>query len=144
MKTTLPSINQILLPYAALLALLCIFAQVVTAARGNGIDLAAGLALVPACMYYLYFNYRNKSQLAKIRFGVLVTHFITFLVVNLSYHIHVAVLALQNATDSHGPAISLSDGWFGALIGMFVIWGAGLLVHTVISIAQKGYEDLEA
>jgi hypothetical protein len=45
--------------------------------------------------------------------------------------------------DTQGPIVNLSEGWFGVLFGMFVIWGIGLLIHMIASIAQKGYEELD-
>ncbi len=143
MKTKSQSINQIILPYAGIMAILCLFAQIVTAARGSEIDFMAGLALVPAYLYYLYFHITSKEKLSKVRFGRLVAHFVAFLIVNLSYHIHAAILSLQNINETQGPVVNLPEGWFGVLFGMFVIWGVGLLIHMIASIAQKGYEELD-
>ena len=143
MKPKSQSINQIILPYAGIMAILCLFAQIVTAARGSEIDFMAGLALVPAYLYYLYFHTTSKEKLGKIRFGRLVTHFVAFLIVNLSYHIHAAVLSLRNVTETQGSIVNLPEGWFGILFSMFIIWGVGLLIHMITSIAQKGYEELD-
>jgi hypothetical protein len=143
MKNKTQSINQIILPYAGIMAVLCLFAQVVIAVRGSEIDFVAGLALVPAYLYYLYFHITSKDKLSKVRFGRLVAHFVAFLIVNLSYHIHAAVLSLNNINDTQGPVVNLSEGWFGVLFGMFVFWGIGLLIHMIASIAQKGYEELD-
>lgn len=137
------SINQILLPYAGILTLLCVFAQIIVVLHGNEIDFISGLALVPAFLYYLYFYITSKQKLSKIRFGRLVAHVVAFLIVNLSYHIHAAILSLGNTSNTQGPVVHLSEGWFGVLFGMTTIWGLGLLIHTVASIAQKGYEELD-
>ena len=143
MKSKSQSINQIILPYAGIMAILCLFAQIVTAARGSEIDFVAGLALVPAFLYYLYFHITSKEKLSKVRFGRLVAHFVAFFLVNLSYHIHAAIVLLQNISDIQGPVVNVSESWFGVLFGMFVIWGIGLLIHMTASIAQKGYEELD-
>ena len=142
MKTKSQSINQIILPYAGIMATLCLFAQVVTAFRGSQIDLVAGLALVPAYLYYLYFYFTTRHTLSKVRFGSLVAHFIAFLIVNLSYHIHATILALGAINAAKGGTV-LPQGWFGVLFGMFVFWGCWLLVHTIASISHKGYEELD-
>ena len=119
MKENNQPIKKILLPYAGIMVILCIFAQVVIALRGSSIDFIAGLALMPAFIYYLYFNVMFKNRLSKVRFGALVAHVVGFLIVNLS------------------------PSWFGVLFGMFVFWGLGLLIHLIASISLNGFEELE-
>ena len=143
MKENNQPIMKILLPYAGIMVILCIFAQVVIALRGSSIDFIAGLALMPAFIYYLYFNVMFKNRLSKVRFGALVAHVVGFLIVNLSYHIHAGVLVLSNVSNSQGPVVNLSPSWFGVLFGMFVFWGLGLLIHLIASISLNGFEELE-
>ena len=64
MKENNQPIKKILLPYAGIMVILCIFAQVVIALRGSSIDFIAGLALMPAFIYYLYFNVMFKNRLS--------------------------------------------------------------------------------
>lgn len=137
------TISKILLPYAGIMLALCVFAQIITASRGSEIDLISGLALVPAYFYYMYFYFTSKKLLSKVRFGSLVAHFIAFLIVNLSYHVHASILILNDISETNGPAVNLSEGWFGVLFAMFVIWGIGLLIHLIASISFNGYEELD-
>ena len=142
MTTTPKPVNKILLPYAAIMVVLSIFAQVVVVMRGNQIDAIAGLGLVPAFVYYLYFQITSRASLSRIRFGLLVSHVTAFLIVNLSYHIPAAILTVQNINDTQGPDVALSAGWFGVLFAMFGMWGIGLLIHLIASIAMRGYEEV--
>ncbi|MFT4186625.1 MAG: hypothetical protein QM613_05280 [Micrococcaceae bacterium] len=130
--------KQMLLAYACVLTVLCIFAQIVVAVKGDDVGAMSALALLPAFFYYLYFNSRASSKLNRVRFGKLITHFITFLIVNLSYHIHAAIV-VNHANNT----MTLPSGWYGVLFGMFVIWGIALAIHTVISIANSGFEELD-
>ena len=130
-------INRILLPYLGILGGMCLLVQVLTAARGSQIDLIAGLLLVAVAVYYSYFLFSTRSALRRVRFGQLVAHVAGFLIVNLSYHLHAGLLLLS------GKRHLLDENWAGLLIGMFVFWGIGLLVHLVASVAMRGYENLE-
>lgn len=143
MNSKSPAFNQSVLRYLVILALFCALAQVVVALQRGEINILTALALVPAYLYYLYFVISSKQLLRRVRFGQLTVHFATFLVVNLSYHIHAAVLLLGNAGSSQNSTTVLYEGWFGVLFGMFVLWGIGLLIHAITSIAHKGYEDLD-
>jgi len=136
------SVVQILLPYAGIMAVLAVFANLVVAFRGSTIDAVSGSALLPAFVYYVYFQITARAELSRIRFGLLVAHLVAFLIVNLSYHIHAATLAVLSFDSNSEPSVSLSPGWFGVLFGMFCIWGLGLLIHTVASIASRGFEEI--
>ncbi len=130
------SINRILLPYLGILSGMCLLVQVLTAVRGSEIDLVAGLLLSTVAVYYFYFQYSARNALRRIRFGQFVSHAAGFLIVNISYHMHAGLLLLL------GKRSLIDENWAGLLIGMFVFWGIGLLVHLVASVAMKGYEDL--
>ncbi len=136
-------LRKTLLIYMAVMALLCLFAQVIVSLRDDRIDVYAALALLPAALYYAYFNIVSKSQLGDVRFARLVTHCIGFLMVNLSYHVH-ALLLLIDSSQTGWRGMYLPEGWFGVLLAMFVIWGFGLLIHMIASVAQGGLEDSDA
>jgi len=131
------NINRVLLPYLGILGGLCLLVQVLTAARGSRIDVVAGLLLLPVAVYYSYFQYSARIVLRQVRFGQLVAHAGGFVIVNLGYHLHAGLLLLL------GKRELLDENWAGVLIGMFVFWGIGLLVHLVASVAMKGYENLD-
>jgi hypothetical protein len=115
---------------------MCLLMQVLIAARGSEIDLVAGLLLLTVAVYYFYFQYSARSALRRIRFGQFVAHAAGFVIVNISFHIHAGFLLLL------GKRELVDENWAGLLIGMFVFWGIGLLVHLMASVAMKGYEDL--
>jgi hypothetical protein len=143
MKKQTTTLSQTVLPFAGILVLLSILAQVVTALNGSDMTLVSALALAPAALYYVYFMNTSKTTLSKMRYGQLVAHMVAFLVVNLSYHIHATFLVLGEASRLQQPVLTLPSGWFGATFGMFVVWGIWLLVHIFVSVARRGYEDLE-
>jgi len=131
-------INKILLPYMGILAAMCIALQIIIAVRGSKIDLVAGLLTVVVALYYAYFQVVNKFKLNKIRFGMLVSHVIGFVIINLSFHIHAGYLLIS------GQREVISEYWYGVLFAMFIFWGLGFLVHLTASVALRGYEELEA
>jgi len=131
------NINRTLTPYLGILGGMCLLVQILTAVRGSQMDLTAGALLVPVAIYYAYFQYSARTELSRIRFGQLVAHTAGFVIVNLSYHIHAGVLLLLN------KRALLDEYWAGVLVGMFVFWGLGLLVHLAASVAMRGYENLE-
>ncbi|WP_197277894.1 hypothetical protein [Arthrobacter alpinus] len=55
---------------------------------------------------------------------------------NGSYGLHAAILAAVGNADRFDAA------WQGALFGMPLIWGAGLLAHTLGAFLSKDYENL--
>lgn len=131
------NINRILLPHLGILAGLCLLVQVLTAVRGSEIDLIAGLLLLAVAVYYFYFQYSARTALRQVRFGQLVAHAAGLVIVNLSYHLHAGLLLVLGKRDL------LDENWAGLLIGMFVFWGLGFLVHLVASVAMRGYESLD-
>ncbi len=137
MKNDTLAVNRILLPYMGIMAGMCLVVQILTAIRGSHIDLISGLFLVPVAVYYAYFQYASKGKLSKVRFGRLVAHVIGFLIVNLSYHIHAAILLLM------GKEELLGADWGGVLVAMLIFWGLGLLMHMTASVAMRGYEELD-
>lgn len=136
MKKESLAVNKILLPYMGILAGMCLVVQILTAMRGSQIDFVAGLLLVPVALYYAYFQITSRKKLSKVRFGRLVAHFIGFLIINISYHIHAVLLLLSGKEEMLGP------DWAGVLFAMFIFWGLGLLIHMTASVAMRGYEDL--
>ncbi|MFT4246254.1 MAG: hypothetical protein QM571_07075 [Micrococcaceae bacterium] len=130
--------NKMILSYTAVLTVLCVFAQIVVAVNNNEVGAMSVLALLPALFYYLYFNSRASNKLDQVRFGKLLVHFITFLIVNLSYHIHAAFVVTQSGTN-----MLLPSGWNGVLFGMFIVWGIVLAFHAIVSILNSGLENFK-
>ncbi|PID31167.1 hypothetical protein CSA80_04065 [Candidatus Saccharibacteria bacterium] len=134
--------SKVLLKYIGTLAVLCLFAQMVVSLRDNEVDAVAMFALVPAALYYAYFNIAYRKPLSKVRFGSLVAHCAGFLLVNFSYHAH-AFFLLIDSGQPNKPILELSTSWFGVLFAMPFFWGFGLLVHMLASVSRKGFENLE-
>ncbi|MBP6880293.1 hypothetical protein KBC31_01540 [Candidatus Saccharibacteria bacterium] len=136
---------KLLLPYLFIMLGTNILLHIFIAVRGNNIDIESQLFLAIIAIYYIYFNQiKANKPLSKIRFGKLVGHFIGYLIVNLGYFIHAYVLLISDsdAIKFGGGRIALNPGWFGVLFGMATFWGIGLLIHTIASVASRGYEDL--
>lgn len=144
MKTKEKAFNKMLLWYAAILVAMCTVVQITSAIRGSRLDGVDMLMLAVVFVYYMYFHFVSYKTLSKVRFGRLVAHVIGFLIVNLSFHLHAAIMLIAHASGSGELAVSLSPEWFGVLFGMFIVWGAGLLAHLVISVTLRGYEELKA
>jgi hypothetical protein len=140
---TAQAAKRSLLQYTAVLAGMCTFLQVFIAVRGNHIDVLSQVMLGVVALYYVWYHYREKTLLSKVRFGRLVAHLVGFLVVNLSYHIHGYFLLISNSAAIRGDEhFWIETGWFGVLFGMSMFWGLGLAVHTIASIANRGFEEL--
>lgn len=132
-----------LLQHTAVLLVSCTLLQIFIAIRGNHIDLVSQLLLACVALYYAWYHITAKNLLCRVRFGRLVAHLTGFLIVNLSYHAHAFILYVSNNPAIRGTAdFSIDSGWFGVLFGMTTFWGIGLLIHTIASIANRGYEEL--
>ncbi len=145
MSQNTSTINRWLLPYAGVQAVLVIIALLPIMLRdGHPVDGWSGLALVPSALYYMFFIYiipTSKNALNRTRFGALVAHALTFLLVNLGYHMLAGFYVARNFAANDGEVV-LSNGWFGVLFAMFCVWGLGLLIHMIASIGSRGYEQL--
>ena len=137
------NIAKILMPYVLIMLGLNILLHAFIAFRGNQIDIESQLFLATIAVYYFYFNYfKENKNLSKVRFGKLVAHFIGYLIVNLGYFIHAYILiALGNEAIKGGYTL-INETWFGAVFGMATFWGIGLLIHSIASIASRGFEDI--
>lgn len=132
-----------LLTYTAVMIIFSTLLQIIVAIRGNRIDLLSQLLLVCIAIYCFWYQLVTKSQLTKMRFGRLIAHLIGFLVINLSYHIHALLLFITDNPAIKGSGeFTIDATWFGVLFGMFCFWGAGLLIHLIASIANRGFEEL--
>ena len=146
MKQSIESIQQAkrsLLIYSAVLIGLCASLQGLIAYRGNNIDVVSQLFLAVIALYYAWYNYVSRDQLRRVRFGRVISHMIVFLVVNVSYHLHALILFTSNSSAITGTKdFGINEDWFGLLFGMTTFWGLGLLVHTIASVANRGFEEL--
>lgn len=132
-----------LLKYAGILVSACVALQIVIAVRGSQIDLVAGLLTGLIALYYAYYQYASLGTLRYFRFGRLISHLVAFIAVNLSFHFHALVLFITDSTAIDGGSnFPIDEQWFGVLFGMATFWGIGALIHTIASIASRGFEDV--
>lgn len=145
MSDTQLNSRRVILPFLATMVALNIVLQVAIAFAGSEIGVTAYLLTAAVAVVYAVYHWTHRVTLSQIRFGRLVAHLCGFLTVNLGFHLHAAVLVSSNDEAIRGDAsFPIDDQWFGVLFGMFVIWGAGLLIHLAASIASRGFEDLHA
>lgn len=145
MSTIQLNASRVILPFLATMVALNIALQIGIAFSGNRIGIMAYLLTAAVAVVYALYNWTRRGSLSQIRFGRLVAHLCGFITVNLGFHLHAAVLIATNDAAIRGDAdFPIDDQWFGVLFGMFVIWGAGLLIHLAASIASRGFEDLRA
>lgn len=134
--------RKLLLPLALGVAGLCLAVQLVITARGDEIDLVAYLLLGVVALYYLGFLILRHDELDQVRFARLVAHAVAYVVVNGSFQIHAAILAMANSdalrADDHLP---IDGGWFGITFAMAGFWAIGFTIHAIASISHRGFEN---
>ena len=134
--------RNILLPYAITLIIMVTILQIFNYSRGPVQDVVSMAELSIVAIYYYWFNWKNKNKLKKIRFGYLVSHFITYVIVNLSYSIlSFIVFAKSTVTIIGDGSIIIPTDWSGALLYMPIFWGIGLIIHALASISNRGFEE---
>jgi hypothetical protein len=101
------------------------------------------LLFVGVFLYYVYYNVTSKKVLSRVRYGLLVAHLASFLIVNIPFHLYAFILFISNNSAIRGNEnFAISPDWYGVLFGMTTFWGLGLLVHLVASVANRGFEEL--
>lgn len=134
--------QRLLLPYLVGLITLCAAMQVLITITGNRIGTTATLTLAIVAIYYWGYVFRYRDKLRRIRFAQLVAHAVTYVVVNGSFQLHAAVLAMINNDnlrgDDHFP---IDSGWFGPTLAMAGFWAIGFTIHALAAIGQRGFES---
>ena len=134
--------RQLLLPYLVGLLGLCTALQLAIALAGSEIGLVAYVLSAAVAAYYLAYSLRFRDKLRRVRFAPLVAHAITYAVVCGSFLFHAAILAIANADALRGGSgLPIDGGWFGPTLAMGGFWAAGLVVHAIASVVQRGFED---
>ena len=136
--------RTLLLPYVVGLVASMTLVQVVIALTGGAITVLAGVLTAAVGVGAVIWLWRHHRQLTHVRFGLAVTHAITFAAVTTSFTLHavVRVSMLGSAADGFETAAHdlLSTPWFGATLVMSAAWGLGLLVHLTGSVLGRGWE----
>lgn len=129
--------NPQLLRYAVAVAggLLVVHLYIAVFAE-NRVDKWSMLLLGVVALYVAWFQWSRRRQLRQRAYGRYLLHVLTYLLVNGSYWLHAGLLAAA------GNSNALDSSWQGALFGMSLIWGVGLLVHTLGALLSKGYENV--
>ena len=123
-----------------------VLAQVIIAIAGNTVGILASVLIAAIAAGYVTLLLVYGKNLRRLRYGALTAHFVTYLAVNVGFALHFLILALmgapvvQSGLQTTPAALALSPGWFGVLISMPALWGAGLLVHTLGAVLGRGFE----
>ena len=135
--------SRLLLPFSLGLIGACLAVHLVILARGNKIDLVASLLVGAIAVFYAWYSYVGPGrQLRQVRFGALVAHAITYVVVTGSFQLHAAILAFNNSDALRGDEnLPLDSGWLGPTFAMAGFWAIGFVMHAIASVAQRGYEN---
>lgn len=119
--------------------------QTVIAVNGGTITLLATLLTAAVGLGALVWVIVSYRKLARIRFGLVIAHAITFVTVTTAFNTHaiVRVFALSSET---GSAEGLAQGffgtpWFGTTLIMSGLWGVGILLHLIGIVLGRGWED---
>ena len=141
--TRSPTINArlLLLPYVLGLAAACALLQLFIVINGNRIGLGAQLLTGVVAIYYATYLILRRHELGKVRFARLVAHAATYAIVNGSFQLHAAILAIAGSDVLRGDDyLPIDEGWFGPTLAMAGFWAVGLTIHSIASIAQRGFE----
>ena len=99
--------------------------------------IGTALLLAGVALYMVVFTVRNATALRQRAYGTYFAHAVAYLIINGSFWVHAWILMLVGRDEM------LQQGWSGPLVSMSVLWGAGLLVHTIGAMLSKGYEHVE-
>jgi hypothetical protein len=100
------------------------------------VDIWSMLLLSVVALYMVWFQWSQRRALRQRAYTPYLVHVLTYLLVNGSYWLHAALLVATGNGDR------VDTAWQGALFGMSLIWGVGLLLHTLGTLVSKGYEDV--
>ena len=102
----------------------------------NRVDIWSMLLLALVALYMAWFLWWERRALRQRAYSGYLLHVLTYLLVNGSFWLHAGLLIVT------GNGNSIDATWQGALFGMPLVWGAGLLLHTLGTLLSKGYEDV--
>ncbi|WP_258804823.1 hypothetical protein [Pseudarthrobacter sp. NS4] len=133
-----PIINQGLARYTGALFVGVLVVQGYTAFVADGrVTAGTALLLAAVALYMVVFTVRYGTALRQRAYGAYFAHAVAYLIINGSFWVHAWILMLSGRDEI------LQQGWSGPLVSMSVLWGAGLLVHTIGAMLSRGYEHVE-
>ncbi len=148
-STDKPSANQYVTKYLTFLIFAMALIQGYIAWNDNQVDATSMVMLAGVALVYFYFAYFKAfmpgpigAQIRRTPYARLMLHLATYLIVNVSYGIHGFVLYVQNADINNGQVL-FDQGWFGPLIAMPTWWGLGLLIDSLFTWKDRGFDDVE-
>lgn len=134
----IPITNQGLARYTVALVAGVLVVQGYTAFAADGqVTVGTALLLAAVALYMVVFTLRNGTALRQRAYGTYFAHVVAYLIINGSFWVHAWILMLSGREEV------LQQGWSGPLLSMSVLWGAGLLVHTIGATLSGGYEHVE-
>ena len=134
----IPITDQGLARYTGALVLGVLVVQGYTAfVAGGRVTAGTALLLAAVALYMVVFTVRNATALRQRAYGTYFAHAVAYLIINGGFWVHAWILMLVGRDEM------LQQGWSGPLVSMSVLWGAGLLVHTIGAMLSKGYEHVE-
>jgi hypothetical protein len=141
LQQSLAAATSVLAPYALMMIGANAIMQVVIMLTGNEIGFVPVALTVVIALGYAGFLLAYGRRLAKVRFGLLAAHVMTYTAVNAGFLLHFFILAATGSPAVHGPGEFVMDPrWFGVVIGMPTFWGLGLLIHSLGAILGRGFE----
>lgn len=133
-----PITNRGLARYTGALVVGALIVQGYTAFVADGrVTVGTALLLVAVALYMAVFTVRNATALRLRAYGTYFAHAVAYLIITGSFWVHAWILMLSGRDEV------LQQGWSGPLVSMSVLWGTGLLVHTIGAMLGKGYEHVE-
>lgn len=102
----------------------------------NRVDIWSMLLLSLVALFAACFQWAQRRALRQRAYAPYLVHVLTYLLVNGGYWLHAGLLVATGNGDR------IDTAWQGALFGMSLIWGFGLLLHTLGTLLSKGYEDV--
>jgi hypothetical protein len=133
-----PISNQGLIRYAGALVVGVLVVQGYTAfVAGGRVTTGTMLLLAAVALYMVVFTVRNATGLRQRAYGTYFAHALAYLIINGSFWAHAWILMIGGRDET------LQEGWTGPLVSMSVLWGAGLLAHTIGAMLSRGYEHVE-
>ena len=134
----IPISNRGLARYIGALTVGVLVVQGYTAFAAEGrVTTGTALLLAAVGLYMVVFTVRNATALRQRAYGTYFAHAVAYLIINGSFWMHAWILMLSGRNEV------LQQGWFGPLVSMSVLWGAGLLIHTIGAMLSRGYEHVE-
>lgn len=146
-KTAQTQVNaqSVLLPYALTLIVGMVVVQVVIALTGGVPTVLTGILTAVVALGIVFWYWKNLQKLSQIRFSAAIAHTLAFVTITTSYNLHAMIRIFGHGGTEGGLEQAARElfttPWFGTTFGMTTLWGLGLLLALLGSIASRGWRD---